>query len=138
MSPRIPAVLAVALLAVLSCVSFPVTDSWFSDTDSVDVSVELDRTQEVLESFSIANGDSIPIQRDEDGYYTLVPGIYSMVVTSAVFLDFIQNTGSCSIVDESGATVRDLVNGHNEFETGSYYIKVDNGSVSLKEVPSRT
>ena len=138
MSPRIPAVLAVALLAVLSCVSFPVTDSWFSDTESVDVSVELDRTQEELESFSIANGDSIQIQRDEEGSYLLVPGIYSMVVTSAVSLDFIQNTGSCSIIDESGATVRDLVNGHNAFETGSYYIKVYDGSVSLKEALSQT
>ena len=140
MSPRIPAVLAVALLAVLSCVSFPVTDSWFSDTDSVDVSVELDRTQEGLGSLSISYGDSILLQGNEDGSYTLVSkdGPYTLLtnrdVTLRISTGDVQSSVSVSKNDVPGVNILD----GSTFFAIAYepYIITVVGEVTVTEVPS--
>ncbi|MBR7152741.1 MAG: hypothetical protein IKD00_03230 [Candidatus Methanomethylophilaceae archaeon] len=140
MTPRIPVVLAVALLAVLSCVSFPVTDSWFSDTDSVDVFVELDRTQEELGSLSISYGDSILLQGNEDGSYTLVEedGPYTLVANRDVTLRMstvdVQSSVFVSKKDVSGVNISD----GSTFSAIAYepYIITVVGEVTVTEVPS--
>lgn len=133
MSPRIPAVLAVALLAVLSCVSFPVTDSWFSDTDSVDVSVSVPDVEVADLLFTVADVGS-----NEDGSFTLNPdGEYSLTVSQELILTFIPDQVSTLDVtverkDDSGIQSVELTDrSFTAMPNEAYIIKVGASKVTV-------
>ena len=105
------------------------------------MSVELDRTQKELESFSILDEGLNRLQVNEDDSYTLVSdyGQYILVANRDVTLKIVEGDASSnvsvSITDESGADVLSDSTFH-AIAHQSYTISVDNGSVSVMEVPS--
>ena len=133
MSPRIPAVLAVALLAVLSCVSFPVTDSWFSDTDSVDVSVSVPDAEVADLLFTVAD-----VKPNKDGSFTLDPnGEYSLTVSQQLILTFTDDSGSTpevaveKIVDSKNQPVELTDRSFKAVPNEAYIIKVGASKVTV-------
>ena len=132
MSPRIPAVLAVALLAVLSCVSFPVTDSWFSDTDSVDVSVSVPDAEVTDLLFMVAD-----VEPNDDGSFTLPNGEYSLTVFQQLILTFTDDSGSTpevaveKIVDSKNQPVELTDRSFKAVPNEAYIIKVGASKVTV-------
>lgn len=77
---RMTAVLAVIALACLSTVHFAVTDSWYSDIESVEVRIETGYSDVTLSSsFVIDDGKGLR----KDGSYELSKGGHSIAIIAS-------------------------------------------------------
>lgn len=77
---RMTAVLAVIALACLSTVHFAVTDSWYSDIESVEVRIETGDSDVTLSSsFVIDDGKGLR----QDGSYELSEGDHSIKIIAS-------------------------------------------------------
>ena len=77
---RMTAVLAVIALACLSTVHFAVTDSWYSDIESVEVRIEMgDSDASVSSSFVIDDGKGLR----QDGSYEHSEGDHSIEIIAS-------------------------------------------------------